>query len=77
MPVRESGRFVKSPSIFLKKIEFVRTYNLKEGVAVPQHLESKLETRIFGPVNLSIDFSNFAKDTTPDLADVATANPVQ
>lgn len=68
MPLRESGHFVKSPSIFLKKIEFVRTFNLKDGVAVPQHLESKLQTRIFGPVNLNIDFSNFAKSTDPDVA---------
>jgi hypothetical protein len=76
MPVRESGRFVKSPSIFLKKIEFVRTYDLKEGVALTQHMESKLQTRIFGPVNLSIDFSNFAK-TDPELATTTTVSSVQ
>jgi 3-deoxy-D-manno-octulosonate 8-phosphate phosphatase KdsC-like HAD superfamily phosphatase len=73
MPLRESGRFVKSPSIFLKKIEFVRTFNLKDGIAVPEHLESKLQTRIFGPVNLNIDFSNFAKSTDPEVATTAGA----
>jgi hypothetical protein len=36
MPVREAGRFVKSPSIFLKKMEFVRTYELHDGVSIPQ-----------------------------------------
>lgn len=71
MPVRESGKFVKSPSIFLKKIEFVRTYEIKDGLAVPQHIESKVQTRIFGPVNVNINFSDFSKDTGQD---VATAN---
>lgn len=74
MPVRESGKFVKSPSIFLKKIEFVRTYEVKDGVAVPQHIESKVMTRLFGPVNLNIDFTNFSKDITQDVATTATTS---
>jgi hypothetical protein len=74
MPVRESGKFVKSPSIFLKKIEFVRTYEVKNGVAVPQHIESKVMTRLFGPVTLNIDFTNFSKDTTQDVASTAAAS---
>lgn len=67
MPVRESGRFVKSPSIFLKKIEFVRIYEVKDGVAVEKRLESKVETRIFGPVNMTIEFTNFSKDSGSDV----------
>ncbi len=74
MPIRESGRFVKSPSIFLKKIEFVRTYEVKNGVSVPQHIESKVMTRLFGPVNLNIDFTNFSKDTTQDVASTAATS---
>lgn len=70
MPIRESGRFVKSPSIFLKKVEFVRTYEVKDGLAVPQHIESKVETRIFGPVIVSVDFTNFSKDPGQDIATV-------
>lgn len=76
MPVREAGRFVKSPSIFLKKIEFVRTYEVKDGVAVPQHIESKVQTRIFGPVNVSVNFTNFAKDSDQNVATL-TSIPVQ
>jgi len=68
LPVRESGRFVKSPSIFLKKIEFVRTYGMKDGIAVEKHLESKVETRFFGPVNMTIDFTNFSKDPATEVA---------
>lgn len=70
MPVREAGRFVKSPSIFLKKIEFVRTYEVKDGVAVPRHIESKVQTRIFGPVNVNVNFTNFSKDSGQDIATV-------
>ena len=73
MPIRESGRFVKSPSIFLKKVEFVRTYELKDGLAVPQHIESKVQTRIFGPVIVSINFTNFSKDSGQDMATVNSA----
>lgn len=74
MPIRESGRLVKSPSIFLKKIEFVRTYEIKDGLAVPQHIESKVQTRIFGPVNVTVNFSDFSKQTTEDVA-ANTATP--
>jgi hypothetical protein len=76
MPVRESGRFVKSPSIFLKKIEFVRTYEVKDGLALVRRLESKVETRIFGPVNMTIEFTNFAKDSGLELVN-ASGNNVQ
>ena len=48
LPLRESGRFVKSPSVFLKKIEFVREYQIQNGVAIPKHIESKADVRVFG-----------------------------
>ncbi len=68
MPVRESGRFVKSPSIFFKKMEFVRTYELEGGVSVPQRIDSRVDTRIVGPVELSINFSNLAKVTDEETS---------
>jgi len=61
MPVREAGRFVKSPSIFLKRIEFVSSYEIKNGVAFPKHFESTVDTRLVGRAELSIDFSNFSR----------------
>ncbi len=61
MPVREAGRFVKSPSVFFKKMVFVREYAIADGVAVPRHIESRVDTRIIGPVELSINFTNPAK----------------
>ena len=67
MPVRESGSFVKSPSIFLKKMEFVREYELQNGVSMPQRLQSKAEVRFFGPVELNINFLRFSKEEQDDV----------
>lgn len=64
LPVMEKGRFVKNPSIFFKRVEFVRDYKIEDGTAVPQHMDSTITTRIVGKVNLSIDYSNFSPDHT-------------
>lgn len=61
MPVRESGEFVKTPSVFLKKVQFVREYQLQDGVAIPKHLASTADVRVFGKAELNIDFTNFTK----------------
>jgi hypothetical protein len=60
MPLREAGRLVKS-SVFMKKIEFVNSYEIKDGVAIPKHFESTADTRLVGRAELSIDFSNFSR----------------
>lgn len=62
LPVREAGRFVKNPSIFLKKVEFVREYEIRDGVAIPSHIESTIRTRFWGPAQLSIDFKNVTRN---------------
>jgi len=62
MPVRESGSFVKSPSIFLKKMQFVQMFEMQNGVSIPQRLESKVEVRFFGPVELNVNFLKFSKE---------------
>ena len=61
MPVRETGEFVKSPSVFLKKIVFRRDYELHDGVSYPSHIQSTVETRIVGRAELQISFKNFSK----------------
>ena len=60
MPVREKGEFVKSPSVFLKKIEFVRDYEIHDGVAFPSRIESTVDTRLVGKAELSILFTNLS-----------------
>jgi len=56
LAVRESGRFVKSPSIWVKQIEFLRDYELQDGVSVPVLIQSSVSTRIVGTALLSLRF---------------------
>lgn len=68
MPVRESGSFVKTPSIFLKKMQFVRMYEIQNGVSVPQRIEAKAEVRFIGPIELNINFLKFSKEDADAVA---------
>ena len=76
LPVRESGSFVKTPSIFLKKMQFVRVYEIQNGVAVPQRMESKADVRFIGPVELSINYLKFSKEE-PDTVASGASDPQQ
>jgi hypothetical protein len=55
--VRESGRLVKSPSIFVRKIEFVRDFGVEGGVSIPTRTQYSVDTRLVGRANLSIAFT--------------------
>jgi hypothetical protein len=58
--VQESGRLVKSPSILIKKVAFVRKYEIRNGISVPLQVQSVVDTRLVGKAELTIDFSNFS-----------------
>jgi hypothetical protein len=66
--VRESGQLVKNPSIFVKKIEFVREYEIQGGVSVPRQMHTVVQTRLVGPAELTIDFRNVALAEPPRQA---------
>jgi hypothetical protein len=68
LPVMESGYWVKSPSIFLKRVAFVRKFEIRDGKSVPRQVASTVDTRIWGPAELEIDFSNFSADDAPPAA---------
>ncbi len=61
--VQESGYLVKSPSIFLKRIAFIRRFEIRDGLAVPRQVQSIVDTRLVGKAELTIDFSNFSIDS--------------
>jgi hypothetical protein len=63
LPLREQGRFKKNPSIFLKKVEFVREYEIRDGVAIPKRLESRADTRVVGGAELTIEYANLQKQS--------------
>jgi len=68
--LRESGRLVKTPSIFLKSVEFVREYDIQSGVSVPRQLHTVVDTRLVGPAELTIDFRNISLSEGPREAGI-------
>lgn len=58
MPLRETGQFVKNPSIFLKKVRFVRDYEIQNGIAIPLGIASTVETRLVGKAEIRISYRN-------------------
>ena len=65
--VQESGYLVKSPSPLLKKVAFVRKYQIRDGISVPRQEQSFVDTRLgIGRAELTIDFSNFAIASAED-----------
>jgi hypothetical protein len=72
LKVQESGYLVKNPSIYLKKVAFVRKYEIRDGISVPRQVQSVADLRIVGKAELTIDFSNFSIDALKHgLADEA------
>jgi hypothetical protein len=72
MPLRESGELVKNPSFFLKKVEFVRDYEIQDGISVPVHIESNVDTKLVGIAILSINYSNYTHQD-PNAPNLETA----
>jgi len=67
LPVREQGVFVRNPSLFLRKVEFVRDYHIKDGVAVPVKIDSTIRTRLVGSAELSVRFSNHSRTDADEV----------
>lgn len=62
LKVQEAGYLVKNPSILIKKVAFIRKYEIHDGVSVPRQVLSVVETRLVGKAELTIDFSNVEFD---------------
>lgn len=67
LPLLESGRLVKSPSVFLKNVHFTREYALQDGVPVPKALQTSIETRFWGTAELNIQYSELQWEAMPSL----------
>lgn len=61
LPVRESGNLSKSGSIFVKRVAFVRSFDIRGGIPVPRQVQSTVDT-IFGSAEVVVEYSNFAMD---------------
>jgi hypothetical protein len=53
--VRAEGEFVKSPSVFIKKIEFVQDFVDVGGFTLPVHMHSVADTRVYGKAIVEVD----------------------
>jgi hypothetical protein len=58
LPLRETGRFIKNPSIFFKKTDVNQIYDVSTGRALLTSREWTIETRIVGKVEIRIKYSN-------------------
>jgi len=70
LPVFEKGRLVKNPSIFFRRVDFERDFSILNGSAVPAHMNSTIDTRLVGKVNLSIAY------VSPAAADIGRSDEV-
>jgi sulfite reductase alpha subunit-like flavoprotein len=75
LPVREAGELVKSPSIFIKKMELVRNYDIRDGIAWLVNLQSRTQTRIVGRADLTITYENFDRQQA-GMLDLVRRAPV-
>jgi hypothetical protein len=62
LPVEESGTLASVASIWVKRIDFVRKYEIRDGRSLPLRLESVADTRVVGRAELTIDYSNVTLD---------------
>lgn len=74
LPLYEKGRLVKNPSIFFKKVEFERAFAIQNGVPVPAHLVSTIETRLVGKVELDISYLNPPRDVPSASVETSAAS---
>lgn len=57
--VRAEGRLVKSPSLFIKKIDFVQDYADIDSFTFPVHIHSEAQARIVGRAIVDIYYSDY------------------
>ncbi len=74
LPVREAGLLVKSPSVFIRKIQFTRDYQTTNGVAVLARMESTVETRVVGEAHITVSFADYRFEPSAAEDGVITAD---
>jgi hypothetical protein len=55
VPIRQSGRLVKSPSIFIKRIVLTQENTVRDGIIESRLTHISIETRLVGRAELVID----------------------
>ena len=71
--LRAEGTLVKSPSVFVKKVEFIQDYEDVAGFSLPAHMHSTADTRLFGKAIVDISHSEYVAH--PLAGDAAASSP--
>ncbi len=66
LPLLEKGRLVKNPSVFFKKVDFERAFAIQNGLSIPAYMNSTIDTRLIGRVELNINYSKFNESAVDD-----------
>lgn len=67
--VRESGRLVKNPSrLWARNVQFVRIYDVKDGISTPRQMQSSGEALGFGKIELTVKYSHISLDDKHSIA---------
>ena len=66
--VREEGRLVKSPSFFVKKVEFVQDFADIDSFTLPVHIHSEAQARFVGHTIVDIYQSDYQPAATAPTA---------
>jgi hypothetical protein len=64
---RAEGQMVKSPSFFVKNIEFVQDYGECGPFSLPVHIHSEAKTRLVGRAVVEVSHSNYRAITVSEL----------
>jgi len=71
--VRAEGRLAKSPSLFIKRIEFVQDYKDVGDFTFPVHIHSEARTRLVGRAVVDIYHYDYQPVSTTRTAQLATS----
>jgi hypothetical protein len=71
--LRAEGTLVKSPSVFVKKVEFTQDYEDVAGFSLPARLHSIANTRMFGKAIVDISHSEYSAH--PLTGDASATSP--
>ena len=70
--VRSEGRLAKSPSLFIKKIEFVQDYADFGSFTFPVHIHSEAQTRLIGRAVVDVIHHDYQPVSNVQVAKLAT-----
>ena len=62
--LRAEGTIVKSPSFFIKRIDFVQDYSTVDGLTLLSHVHSEAQTRLVGKAVVDITHSDYQPQFT-------------